>query len=70
MSLVVHAQGISKRFGDFEALHDVSFDIEAGSIVGLIGPNGAGKTTTLKSLLGLTRFDGELEVLGMDPRRG
>jgi ABC-2 type transport system ATP-binding protein len=70
MSTVVHAQGLSKRFGKFEALRDVSFDIEAGSIVGLIGPNGAGKTTTLKSLLGLTRFDGELEVLGMDPRRG
>ncbi len=70
MSDVVHARGITKRFGDFEALRNISFDIEAGSIVGLIGPNGAGKTTTLKSLLGLTRFDGELTVLGMDPRRG
>jgi len=70
MSEVVHARGLSKRFGDFEALRDVNFDIEAGSIVGLIGPNGAGKTTTLKSLLGLTGFEGELEVLGQDPRRG
>lgn len=56
MSGIVHAQGMSKRYGNFEALRDISFDIEAGSIVGLIGPNGAGKTTTLKSLLGLTRF--------------
>jgi ABC-2 type transport system ATP-binding protein len=70
MSEVVHARGLSKRFGDFQALRDVNFDIEAGSIVGLIGPNGAGKTTTLKSLLGLTSFEGELEVLGQDPRRG
>ena len=70
MSEVVHARGLTKSFGDFEALRDVSFDIEAGSIVGLIGPNGAGKTTTLKSLLGLTGFEGELEVLGQDPRRG
>jgi ABC-2 type transport system ATP-binding protein len=70
MSEVVHARGLTKSFGDFEALRDVSFDIEAGSIVGLIGPNGAGKTTTLKSLLGLTAFEGELEVLGQDPRRG
>lgn len=70
MSEVVHARGLSKHFGDFEALRDVNFDIEAGSIVGLIGPNGAGKTTTLKSLLGLTSFEGELEVLGQDPRRG
>ena len=70
MSDVVHARGVTKHFGDLAALRDVSFDIEAGSIVGLIGPNGAGKTTTLKSLLGLTRFDGELTVLGMDPRHG
>jgi len=70
MSEVVHARGLSKHFGDFEALRDVNFDVEAGSIVGLIGPNGAGKTTTLKSLLGLTSFEGELEVLGQDPRRG
>ncbi|MBQ75451.1 MAG: multidrug ABC transporter ATP-binding protein [Gammaproteobacteria bacterium] len=70
MTAVVNARGLSKRYGDFHALRDVSFDIEPGSIVGLIGPNGAGKTTTLKSLLGLTRFDGELEVLGMDPRHG
>jgi ABC-2 type transport system ATP-binding protein len=70
MSEVVQARGLTKSFGDFEALRDVSFDIEAGSIVGLIGPNGAGKTTTLKSLLGLTGFEGELEVLGQDPRHG
>jgi len=47
----------------------VNFDIRPGSIVGLIGPNGAGKTTTLKSLLGLTGFDGDLDVLGVDPRK-
>lgn len=70
MNSIVRAQGLSKRFGKYEALRDVSFDIEAGSIVGLIGPNGAGKTTTLKALLGLTNFDGDLEVLGLDPRRG
>jgi ABC-2 type transport system ATP-binding protein len=48
----------------------VSFNIPKGSIVGLIGPNGAGKTTTLKSILGLTNFDGEMSVLGQDPRSG
>ncbi len=70
MSEVVHARGLSKHYGKFEALRNVSFDIEAGSIVGLIGPNGAGKTTTLKALLGLTEFEGDLEVLGQDPRKG
>ncbi|MGB0692920.1 MAG: ATP-binding cassette domain-containing protein, partial [Pseudomonadales bacterium] len=47
MSNIVEVRGISKRFGDFEALRNVTFDIAPGSIVGLIGPNGAGKTTTL-----------------------
>ena len=66
---VVTAKGLSKHFGDFSALDGVNFDIRPGSIVGLIGPNGAGKTTTLKSLLGLTGFDGDLDVLGVDPRK-
>jgi ABC-2 type transport system ATP-binding protein len=46
----------------------VDLNVEAGRIVGLIGPNGAGKTTVIKSILGLTSFDGELRVLGRDPR--
>ena len=67
---VVSARDLNKRFGSTNAMHNVSFDIEPGSIVGLIGPNGAGKTTTLKAVLGLTDFEGSLAVLGRDPRRG
>ncbi|MDC0068895.1 ABC transporter ATP-binding protein [Gammaproteobacteria bacterium] len=70
MSEIVEVRNVSKHFGDFAALDDVSFNISKGSIVGLIGPNGAGKTTTLKSILGLTNFDGEMSVLGQDPRNG
>lgn len=70
MSEIVEVRNVSKHFGDFAALNDVSFTISPGSIVGLIGPNGAGKTTTLKSILGLTDFDGEMSVLGEDPRSG
>jgi ABC-2 type transport system ATP-binding protein len=70
MSDIVEVRQLSKHFGDFAALEDVSFTISPGSIVGLIGPNGAGKTTTLKSILGLTSFDGEMRVLGEDPRSG
>ena len=70
MSEVVKVRNVSKHFGDFAALDDVSFNISPGSIVGLIGPNGAGKTTTLKSILGLTDFDGDMRVLGEDPRSG
>ena len=70
MSTVIEAQGMSKSYGNFNALDDISFAIQPGSIVGLIGPNGAGKTTTLKALLGLIEFEGHLSVLGADPRKG
>jgi len=67
MSAIVHARNLSKRYGNTNALDAVSFDIEAGRIIGLIGPNGAGKTTALKAILGLTDYEGELSVLGFDP---
>jgi len=67
---IVEVRGISKAYGDTNVLENVSFNIAKGSIVGLIGPNGAGKTTTLKALLGLTDFEGELDVMGSDPRSG
>jgi ABC-2 type transport system ATP-binding protein len=69
VSSVIHARGLSRRYGSTVALDGVDFDIPAGRIVGLIGPNGAGKTTALKAILGLGPFRGELEVLGLDPRR-
>jgi len=68
MNEVVQARGLSKRYGTTVALENASFTIPAGRIVGLIGPNGAGKTTALKSILGLSEFDGELSVLGLNPR--
>ncbi len=69
MTDLIMARGLGKSFGTTRALDDVNFTVNAGRIVGLIGPNGAGKTTALKALLGLTRFDGELSVLGLDPYR-
>ncbi|MCC6596758.1 MAG: ABC transporter ATP-binding protein [Rhodanobacteraceae bacterium] len=69
MNAIVQARHLSKSYGNTKALDDVSFDIEAGRIVGLVGPNGAGKTTALKAILGLADFDGELTVNGVDPRR-
>jgi ABC-2 type transport system ATP-binding protein len=68
MTTIIKARGLRKHYGTMAALDGVDFDIEAGQIVGLIGPNGAGKTTALKAILGLTPVDGELEVLGLDPR--
>jgi len=65
---IVHARGLTKRYATAVALDHVDFDIAAGRIVGLIGPNGAGKTTALKAILGLAEFEGQLSVLGLDPR--
>jgi ABC-2 type transport system ATP-binding protein len=68
MTAVVEARGLAKSYGATRALDGVSFTVEPGRIVGLIGPNGAGKTSALKAILGLTSFEGELKVLGLDPR--
>ncbi|MGK5052736.1 ABC transporter ATP-binding protein [Janthinobacterium sp. RB2P8] len=65
---VISARGLHKQYGKHVAIDGISFDIAPGRIVGLIGPNGSGKTTTLKAILGLTGFEGELSVLGRDPR--
>ncbi|HJR73479.1 MAG TPA: ABC transporter ATP-binding protein [Luteimonas sp.] len=66
--LVVSAHGLRKAYKNKLALDNTELKIEAGKIIGLIGPNGAGKTTALKAMLGLIPFEGELKVLGRDPR--
>lgn len=68
-SHLIRARGLSKSYGRFKALDGIDLDIGPGRIIGVIGPNGAGKTTLFKSILGLCRFDGQLDVLGLDPRR-
>ncbi len=69
MTAIIQARGLSKSYGKTRALDRVDFTIPAGRIVGLIGPNGAGKTTALKAVLGLTPYQGDLKVLGLDPHR-
>lgn len=69
-SPAIETIGLTKKFGDFTAVDDVSLHIERGEIVGFLGPNGAGKSTTIKSILDLIRpTSGRCEVLGMDSRR-
>jgi len=69
MNSIIKAKGLSKHYGNFRALDNVEINIGAGRIVGLIGPNGAGKTTALRCLLGLSSFQGELSVLGRNPKK-
>ncbi|RAN32247.1 hypothetical protein HY11_17685 [Hyphomonas pacifica] len=64
---VVEANALTRRFGDFIAADDISFDVGRGEIFGLIGPNGAGKSTTFKMLCGLLRPSaGSARVVGLD----
>jgi len=67
MTATIRARNLRRHFGQTRALDGIDLDIPSGRIVGLIGPNGAGKTTALKAILGLGRYQGELEVLGLDP---
>jgi ABC-2 type transport system ATP-binding protein len=65
---VVSVRGLTKSYGDFEAVKGIDFEIRAGEVFGLLGPNGAGKTTTIEILEGYRRREaGEVEVLGADP---
>ncbi len=66
---VIEARGLRKSFGKFDALKPVDFDMPLGRIVGVIGANGAGKTTMLNAVLGLTSYEGDLKVLGLDPSK-
>ena len=68
MKNVVSCAAVSRNFGSFTALEDVSFKVREGEIFGVVGPNGAGKTTLLNCLEGLDRpSSGHVEVLGCDP---
>jgi ABC-2 type transport system ATP-binding protein len=65
---VIEVRGLSKTYGDVEAVKGVDLHVDRGEIVALLGPNGAGKTTTTEILEGYrTRTEGEVSVLGFDP---
>ncbi len=66
-SPIVEVRNLSKRFGDFTAVDQISFEIQPGETVGLLGPNGAGKTTTFQMLLGVvTPTEGSIQMFGLD----
>ena len=67
---MITAQDITKRFGDFEALHGVSLEIPSGSLTALLGPSGSGKSTLLRIIAGLEQPDsGVVEIHGADATR-
>ena len=63
----IRVSHLTKRYGNFQALDDVSLEVSQGDFVGFLGRNGAGKTTTIHSITGLSNFQaGRIEVFGMD----
>tara|TARA_Y100000996_G_scaffold214630_1_gene168467 strand:+ start:3245 stop:4120 length:876 start_codon:yes stop_codon:yes gene_type:complete len=65
----VKAKGVVKNYDNSRALDAIDLEVRPGQVLGLIGPNGAGKSTLLQSVLGLLNTEGDLEVLGLDPRK-
>lgn len=66
---IIQTKNVSRFFGDFIAVNDVSFSVYPGEVFGLLGPNGAGKTTTFRMLCGLLHASkGSLHVAGIDVR--
>jgi ABC-2 type transport system ATP-binding protein len=63
--VTLSVKNVTKRFGDFSAVEDLSFDVRAGRVFGFLGPNGAGKTTTIRMIVGITIPDeGSIELFG------
>ena len=69
MDNLIEARGLSLRYGRKTALDSLSFSVPKGRVVGLLGHNGAGKTSLMKALVGLAAADGDLRVLGLQPRQ-
>jgi ABC-2 type transport system ATP-binding protein len=69
MSAMISISGLQKSYKNEQVLNDVNLTLSAGQILGLVGPNGAGKTTCLQALLGLISYDGNIDVLGYNPRK-
>jgi ABC-2 type transport system ATP-binding protein len=66
----IYVAALVKRYGEFEAVRGIDFQVSPGEVFGMLGPNGAGKTTTVEILEGLReRTSGDVRVLGMDPMR-
>ncbi|ODN43731.1 ABC transporter ATP-binding protein [Piscirickettsia litoralis] len=69
MTDIITIQSLSKQYGNFTALDKLDLSLQRGQIIGLIGPNGAGKTSLLKAILGLTPYQGQISVMGINPKQ-
>src|SRR6476620_7140953 len=65
---LIHARGLTKRFGEFTAVDTIDFDVQQGEAFGFLSPNGAGKTSTMRMIACVSPVTaGTLRILGLDP---
>jgi len=71
MAPIIECQNVCFSYGDYHALHDVTFQVKSGEFIGIIGPNGGGKTTLLKLLMGFLEPEhGVIRLFGEEPSKG
>ena len=61
---MIQVENLTKRYGSFEAIRDISFEVKKGEVVGFLGPNGAGKSTTMRILCGCIGATSGRAVIG------
>ena len=67
MTKIIKVKNLNKSYGTFQALDNLSFEVEEGEVLGLLGPNGSGKTTTINCILSLLKFNsGSIKILGKE----
>lgn len=69
METLISVKQLNKHYSSKAVLNDIALEVGAGQILGLVGPNGAGKTTCLQAILGLVNYDGNIDVLGFNPKQ-
>mgnify|MGYP000176863301 CR=1 FL=1 len=68
MTQLISISKLNKAYGDKKVVSDINLSVKPGQILGLVGPNGAGKTTCLQAMLGLVDYEGEIDILGFNPK--
>ncbi|MDT0602589.1 ABC transporter ATP-binding protein [Thalassotalea castellviae] len=69
MTPLISISQLNKSYGASNVISDINLSVHPGQILGLVGPNGAGKTTCLQAMLGLVDYQGDIDILGFNPRK-
>lgn len=68
MTHIIEIEKVTKAYGKYRGVDNISFSVEEGDIFAFLGPNGAGKSTTIRSMLGMLQYEGSIRIMGLDAR--